>query len=58
MNSVEQEIRKHFLEMIQSETNKLWSCAIAEDYKGLIEHAERLVILARRAEKLVELGAR
>ena len=54
MNSVEQEIRKHLLEMIHIETNKIWSCAVEEDYKNVMEHAERLVTLAKHAQEIVE----
>ena len=55
---IQEQVRKHIREQIQAETKKLLSCAAMDDYKNVIEHAERLVILARRAEKLVELGAR
>jgi hypothetical protein len=51
---VEQEIRKHLLEMIHIETNKIWSCAVEEDYKNVMEHAERLVTLAKHAQEIVE----
>ena len=51
---IREQLRKHLLEMIHADTNKLWSCAVAEDYKNVMEHAERLVALARHAQKIVE----
>jgi len=41
-------------EQILAEVNKIWSCAVLENYTHLVEHAETLLILAKHAKEIVE----
>jgi len=41
-------------EQIKDEVNKLWSCAVLENYTHLVEHAETVLILTKHAKEIVE----
>ena len=45
-------------DQIVSETNRLWNCAVMEDYRQVVEQAEMLLVLAKHAQEIKEREAR